>query len=245
MPTFSGRIPRCFVPAINPPFFVHAIALLSAIGSVDAVASPLGTSYSVQHRLGGEVGPPGITCISNSAASGDNIVIFNAVAETISTHVLGGAIPVVSELHQYLPNGSRYIQINTASQAGNDLYPAGGTHMGFSLHDLCFNIGLDDPLTWQGVDTVSLARITFYKDGAPLLGPFTITNLFSDPWDGVLDVTLEGGVGVGIDAVQLEITLTKNAPIPAASAWTLLATALALAIAGTAIVRSRPLSLPP
>jgi hypothetical protein len=172
--------------------------------------------YSVHHRLGAEIGGPQVTCFFNYGQTpGDDVVTFDDVAET-TRPLSNGVVPVVSELHEFQAGDMRYIQINTESQNGGDLFPGNVFHEPghVLLHDACFTVGLDDPLDWEGLDVVSLARITYFKDGATLVGPNVITQLFTNPWNGFINIATEGLTGLGIDAVQLEIVVTKDVLVP-------------------------------
>ncbi len=182
------------------------------------VASPVGTTYSVHHWLGADLdgaGPDGVTCfpIFDPGAPGDDIVNYDGIAETLRPDIFG-TVATVNELHEVQQDGTRYLQINTTSPMGTQLFPGGEMHEGQPLTDACFAIGLDDPLDWQGLDTVNLAVIRFFQDDLTLVGPVDITALFSNPWNGVLNVTLPGGAGLGINGVRLEIILEKQVGLP-------------------------------
>ena len=182
------------------------------------VASPVGSTYSVHHMLGADMddaGPDGITCVRifDPDSQLDDIVEFDSIAENIRPDILG-TTATVSEIHEIQTDGSRFIQINTTAPNGTDLFPSGQFSEGHALTDACFAIGLDDPLDWDGLDGVILAVIRFFHDGQVIIGPFDVTNLFTDPWNGALNLTLPGGAGLGINGVQLEIRVEKLVQVP-------------------------------
>ena len=184
------------------------------------VASPGGTTYSVSHRVGADLdgaGPQGITCffINNPLLPGapDDIVTFNAVAEPIRTDLFG-TVPMVSESDTGQPNGQRLVVITTQSQPGTDLFPSGFISGGVSLKDACFSIGLDDPLTWAGLDTIQSATLEFLTDGVPMTDPLDAISFFTDPWNGVVTITLPNGTGHGFNGVRLSLTTEKSIIVP-------------------------------
>jgi len=180
-----------------------------------AVASPVGTTYSVHHRVGAEVvgdGPP-IECFfiyhPTFPGAPDDIVNFDGFTEPIRTDLLG-TVPMVTETDTALPNGLRSIVIETKSPTGTDLFPTGFIQNGVPLTDACFAIGLDDALTWLGSDTVVEARIEFLTDNVLIAGPFDATSFLSDPWDGVVEITLPDGAGNGFNGVRLTLVTEKS-----------------------------------
>jgi hypothetical protein len=184
------------------------------------VATPLGTTYSVHHRVGADLddgGPDGVTCafIHHPANPGapDDIVTFDAVEEAIRTNVLG-TVPKVKETDTPLPNGQRRITIETSSPFGTDLFPGGFQQSGRALTDACFSVGLHDPLSWASTDTIISATMEFLKDNVVQLGPLPATSFFVNPWNGVVTITLPGGAGDGYNGVRLAITVVKTADIP-------------------------------
>lgn len=182
------------------------------------IASPEGSTYSVHHMVGADLdgaGPQGITCVRifDPNSQLDDIVAFDELPEALRPDILG-TTATVEELHTIQQSGSRFIEISTSSPAGTDLFPAGQTSGGETLPDACFAIGLDDPLDWQGLDVVTLAVIRFTKDGNTILGPSEITELFSDPWNGVMNITVPGAAGLGINGVVLSIQVDKVLPVP-------------------------------
>ena len=182
-----------------------------------SVASPAGTTYSVHHRLGALIDSgsgPQQTCfdIGDLNDPNDNIVTFDGVGETLRKDVFGTAATVV-ESDTPQTDGSRLIVITTSAPTGTDLFPAGVIIGTDPLTDACFSIGLDDPLDWEGLDTVAQADIAFLKDGVTQTSS-DITGLFSAPWDGKVDVILVGGAGQGYNGVRIQIKSNKNITPP-------------------------------
>lgn len=184
------------------------------------VASPIGTTYSISHRVGADLdgnGPQPITCfyIFNPALPGahDDIVNFDGLLETIRTDLLG-TVPTVIESDTAEPNGRRLITILTKSPTGTNLFPGGFRFGGVLMTDACFSIGLEDPLTWVGSDSVVTASIEFLKDDVVMAGPFDAISFFSAPWNGVVEITLPNGAGNGFNGVQLTLLTEKAISIP-------------------------------
>jgi len=185
------------------------------------IASPGGTTYSVSHRVGADLdgaGPQGITCffINNPLLPGapDDIVTFDAVAEPIRTDLFG-TVPMVSEADTAQPNGLRKVVIETQAPAGRDLFPGGIRHIGgVLLTDACFSIGVDpggDPLTWAGTDTIDSATLEFLKDDVVIIGgQNNAISFFSNPWNGVVTITLPNGTGQGFNGVRLTLMTQKS-----------------------------------
>lgn len=185
-----------------------------------AVASPVGTTYSVHHRVGADLdgnGPLPIACffIPTIPGAPDDVVNFDGFPEEIRTDLFG-TIPTVTESDTALPTGRRAITILTQSPTGTDLFPPGFSQGGVPLTDACFSIGGDrdkpvDPLTWVGSDTVFSAFIDFLIDEVPITEqPFDALSFFSDPWDGVVTITLPNGAGNGINGVRLSLVTEKS-----------------------------------
>lgn len=181
------------------------------------IAAPGGTTYSVSHRVGADFdddGPQPITCffIYSFALPGaqDDIVTFDGLTpEAIRTDFFG-TVPKVIETDDPQPNGQRLITIQTESPIGTDLFPAGFIQGGRVLTDACFSIGLEDPLTWFGSDTIVVATIEFLTDDVVMAGPFDAISFFTDPWDGVAEITLPGGAGNGFNGVRLTLLAEKS-----------------------------------
>jgi len=185
-----------------------------------AVASPEGTTYSVSHRVGADLdgtGPQSTTCffINNPLLPGtpDDIVTFNAVAEPIRTDLFG-TVPIVSESDTAQPSGRRLVVITTQSQPGTDLFPSGFMSGAVPLKDACFSIGLDDPLTWAGTDTIDTATLEFLTDGVTMAGPFDAISFFTVPWNGVVTIALPNGTGHGFNGVRLTLMTQKSINLP-------------------------------
>lgn len=182
------------------------------------VASPDGTTYSVHHRVGVDLdgaGPQDISCffIFDPALPGaqDDIITFDSISnpEALRTDELG-TVPTVVESDEPGLSGRRIITIETRSPQGTDLFPAGFESGGVALTDACFSIGLDDPLSWSGTDTVASAEISFLIDGVVVLGPAEADFFFQNPWNGVATITLPGGAGQGYNGVRLVLQVEKS-----------------------------------
>lgn len=186
-----------------------------------SVATPLGTTYSVSHRIGADLDGPGgepTTCFSlfiqSTPGAPDDIVTYDGLVETTRTDFFG-TIPTVIETST-IQDGSFLLAITTRSLSGADLFPGGITDSNnIPLTDACFTIGADDPLTWPSLDTVAAAIITLFKDGETIGNVINITSLFSNPWDGMVNAVIPDATGLGINQVQLQIFVNKNSVAPA------------------------------
>jgi len=177
-----------------------------------SVASPIGSTYSVHHRVGAMIdngNGPEQTCFDIGSINDptDYVVAFDGVTEPLRQNIFG-TIATVIESDTPQPDGSRLIVITTSSPTGTDLFP-GGVFIGPELTDACFTIGLDDPLSWEGLDTVVQADIAFLTDGA-IQTTGDVTALFSSPWDGIVDVALVNAAGLGYNGIRLEIRTNKS-----------------------------------
>ncbi len=184
------------------------------------IATPIGTTYSVSHRVGADLdgnGPQPISCfyIFNFAIPGapDDIVNFDGVLEPIRTDLLG-TIPTVIESDTPQPNGRRLLTILTKSPNGTDLFPGGFSQGVVPLTDACFSIGLEDQLTWAGSDSVLAATIEFLTNDVVMAGPFDAISFFDDPWDGEVEITFPGGSGNGYNGVRLVMLTEKAINLP-------------------------------
>ncbi|MGD2108987.1 MAG: hypothetical protein PVI86_06300 [Phycisphaerae bacterium] len=183
-----------------------------------SVASPYGTTYSVHHWVGVDLnGDERTECFPTAAdpppGPPDDIVLFDGTPEQIRMDVFG-TIPTVVETSTSNGDGTHTLIIDTQSPPDvTELFPLGLTDPGSGtpLVDACYLLGIDDPLNWPGVDTVTEATITFLDEDIPLIGPMDISDpaYFSDPWDGRVGVTLVDGAGLGINRVRLEIRVGK------------------------------------
>jgi len=189
------------------------------------VATPIETTYSVQHLLGGDtLGTGQITCFSIEASpptgAADNVVTFDNLPEAIKTHV-DGVIPIVTEELEDFGGGTRTLRIITSSASGGDLFPGGqiAPNGVTPLTAACFFVGLQDPLSWEGVDTVTAGNITFFAGNNLVAGPFDLTDppRFTDPWNGLLVVSFQNLAGQGVNRVQMEITVDKVVEGPTAA----------------------------
>jgi len=195
-------------------FVVFALPLtLSAQDG--GIASPSGQTYSVTHQLGrdpigNEPAPVCFPPVTQSTGAPDDVVIFDEVPEEIRTDVFG-TTPTIDEVN--LVTGSSSYTITIISRG--DLFPAGLTDtQGNPLTHGCFTIGLDDTLDWPGPNSVVAATLTARRDGVVRIGPLDVTDEFSVPWDGFLNVVLEDAAGTRINEVELQFFVTKNIAAP-------------------------------
>ncbi len=196
----------------------HWSALFCAIAAVTAstaVASPDGTLYSVHHRLGADLdgnGPQSITCFSihdlNIPGATDDIVTFDGVEEAIRTDRFG-TIPLVIE-SESTETGGLLLTISTEAPA--DLFPGGESSGGVPLTAACFSIGIDDPLTWAGSDRIVEAKLDLLIDDVVIVNQLDVISFFnpSDPWNGVVEITLPNAAGSGYNGVRLTLLLEKT-----------------------------------
>ncbi len=176
------------------------------------VASPVGSTYSIHHRVGAMIDSGnGLeeACFDIGSINDptDYVVSFDGAAETLRQDIFL-TTATANETDTPQGDGSRIIVITTSSPTGTDLFP-GGVFVGAPLTDACFSIGLDDPLTWDGVDTIDQAIIQFFKDGS-FQTSADVTAMFSSPWDGVFDISLSNAAGLGYNGVRLEIQTSKS-----------------------------------
>ncbi|MBI1826384.1 MAG: hypothetical protein HY287_15665 [Planctomycetes bacterium] len=181
-----------------------------------SVATPTGTTYSVSHREGADFdgdgpNPPQCIYIDDLALPGapDDIVTFDGQPEAIRTDALG-TVPTVTESEMSEPGGTQLITIETSSPHGTDLFPPGRVFQGTPLTYACFDVGLEDPLSWPGLDTVLSANIEYLIDGSTFMGPFDVLSFFPSPWNGTVELALPNGTGLGINGVRLSINLHKT-----------------------------------
>lgn len=189
-----------------------------------AVASPIGTTYSVHHLVGADIdGDQSTECFfiydNNDPPPGapDDVVLFDGIPEDIRTDILG-TVPTVVETSTDNGDGTHLLEIDTWSPQGTSLFPGGLTEPGGStpLVDACFLVGgiadiIGDPLDWPGMDTVTEAFISFLRDDEVVIGPVDVSGppYFAIPWDGHFRITVLDLAGVGINGVHLEILVTK------------------------------------
>lgn len=199
--------------------FSHVSGKPYAASSAGAVATPIGTTYSVHHMVGADLEGTGTvecrfifdTTIPPPGAP-DDTVSFDGIEEAIMTDVRG-TVPSVTEDKTDNADRTHLLVIDTSSASGTDLFPAGindpGT--GTELVDACFVFGIPDPLDWPGMDTVTAASISYLVDGTVVHGPFDVSasEFFTDPWPGFFGATLAGGAGQGINGVHMEIVVEK------------------------------------
>lgn len=191
----------------------------SMLFPLHALGTPIGTTYSVHHMVGADIDGEGrIICrfifdpSDPPPGAPDDVVTFDAVSEPIRTDVFG-TVPTVTESKTDNGTETHLLVIDTSSPRGTDLFPSGAEDpdTGTPLTDACFFIGLDDPLDWPGVDTVTAASISYLTDGNVVDGPFDVSGpvFFRDPWNGFFAVTLADGAGRDINGIRLEIQVEK------------------------------------
>ncbi len=183
-----------------------------------AIATPIGTTYSVHHMVGADLDQDGnIDCrwIYDPLLPGaqNDIVTYDAVAETTRTDVMGN-IPTVTESKTDNANGTHLLVIDTSASPGFVLFPGGVVDQGTStlLTDACFMIGVEDLLDWDGLDVVTSATVSFLSDGSVVSGPHVVSgpDYFTVPWNGLFGLTVEDLAGVGVDGVHVEILVGKE-----------------------------------
>lgn len=187
-----------------------------------AVATPLGTTYSVSHQVGADLDGPGgdpPVCVAifrpDLPGAQDDIIIYDSIPETIRTDIFG-TTATITESSIAQPDGSFQLIISSNAPTGTDLFPGGITDgQRNPLTDGCFIIGEDDPLTWSGLNTIAAAIITLSKDNETLIGPLNITSLFVSPWDGVARIIIPDVTGLGINRVRVEMIVSKSVEMPA------------------------------
>jgi hypothetical protein len=181
------------------------------------IASQVGSTYSVHHMLGADHdagGREGTTCVrifDSDSPTGDGVALEGG-ALTIRPDILG-TVAAVGTTQVIEADGRRLLWIETSSPPGTDLFPAGQALQGRALTDACFAVGLDDPLDLGGADVV-LAVARFTQDGRTVIGPQDVTGFFAQPWDGIVNLTVPGGAGLGINGVELEIQVQEAIGVP-------------------------------
>lgn len=186
------------------------------------VATPAGTTYSISHGIFGDPDGPGplaarCILISNPQLPGapDDIVRYDGVPEAIRTDLFG-TVPTINEAVVTNGDGTFQLVIDSFSPVGTDLFPdrfVDSTN-GEPLRDICFTIGLDDPLNWAGADTVTAALFELRKSGSTIVGPLNITGI-TNPWNGFFSVVVEQAAGLEANQVHIEILISKDVPPPA------------------------------
>lgn len=184
------------------------------------VATPAGSTYSVTHGIFGDPDGPGpepekCNLIFNPLLPGapDDVVRWDGVPEAIRTDLFG-TVPTIQETAVTNNDDTFQLVIDTFAPPGTDLFPDRLVDsQGMPLRDICYTIGLDDPLNWAGADFVLAALFELRKDGQRILGPINITDL-ANPWDGFLSVVVEQAAGLGANQVRLEILISKDVPPP-------------------------------
>jgi hypothetical protein len=184
------------------------------------IASPAGSTYSVHHMIHGDPDGPGpqpLQCIPifNPLLPGapDDVVLFDGLPESIRADLFG-TVPTVTERAIANPNGTFQVIVETSSPEETDLFPDRFVDsQGNPLRNICFSIGMDDPLDWAGTDTALAAFIEFRRDSDLLIGPLNITQ-FVTPWNGAFNVIVQNAAGLGINRVRLEVLIEKDVPPP-------------------------------
>lgn len=203
-----------------------ALALCALIVSADvASATPLGTTYSVHHRVGrdpdGPGGDPHICIQPPSAPGGDDIVTFDFIDEAVRADIFGNQASI-SEISQVNSDGSFLLTITSRLVAGDTLFPGELTDLeGNPLTAGCFSIGESDdgavdPMDWEGADLVLAATISMFDGEIPLIEGRDVTSFFVSPWDGRVTVPVDEALGAPIagrtvDEIELRILIGKDA----------------------------------
>lgn len=210
--------------SLFPRGVATAVLVILALPVVTAaqdggIASPNGETYSVTHRLARdpiapETEPVIISPIALPTGAPDDIVTFDGLPEDVRTYA-PDTTPTIDESSAVTGSASYTITITSRATSGDDLFPSGYTDTdGHPLTNGCFTIGLDDTLDWPGATHVVAATLTARHHGATVIGPLDVTNHFGFPWDGSLNVILDGAAGLGIDEVQLQFFATKDINAP-------------------------------
>jgi len=184
------------------------------------VATPAGSTYSVSHGIFGDpdgTGPAQASCILLYSpllpGAPDDIVRWDGVPEAIRTDLFG-TIPTVKETAITNGDGTFQLIIDTFAPAGTDLFPDRLVDsQGRPLRDICFTVGLDDPLNWAGADFVLAALLELRKDGVRISDPINITSL-TNPWNGFFSVVINQAAGMEVNQVRVEILISKDVPPP-------------------------------
>lgn len=218
----------------------------SVLGNVPLTLDPTGTTYSVHHLLG-TAGP----CLWQTSSPHSDSVTFDGVAEALDPHGTGengdpnfAADPYANETRidygEQPPGSGNFFSelvIDTYSQNGYDLYPAGygyypdpnfaGDPNYFVPADsTCYFIGITDPLDPGVQNEILSATIDFLIDGNSVFadpnvgGPAPISLplwLFVDDpnvslvWDGFTGIGF-GGIptGLGINQVKFTALMTPE-----------------------------------
>jgi len=186
------------------------------------IASPTGTSYSVFTGLADAAN--NLFLIEPTAPPvRDDIVMFDGSSEPINDYlaVAGGVQRSVIETVTVEDQTST---ISISVSGNGELFPSGFSGGGQPLTGAGIGIGIGlpailggvDPLTWPGPHAVHSATLSLV-DSQPPLGPFDITGLLSDPWNGVIGVVVSNATGRGTTAVRLDLVIDK-VPEPASLA---------------------------
>lgn len=173
-----------------------------------------GNIYSVNNMIG-EPQPNTTICYRttdpNLPGEPDDNVKFDGISENLATDVVGTVASVI-ESQTSNPDGTVNISIWASSPTQTDLFPGGFTSpdTGLPLTDICWFVGLDQPLDWIPAPTVISATITVTQDGAIIAGPEDVgpAGFFTVPWDGFFGVALPGGAGMLINGFHLELVVT-------------------------------------
>lgn len=230
MRRFSG-----FAVLIAAPMAAHASTLLTpvdamafstldgqSIPTAGGIASPNGTSFSVFTGLA-DAANNLFLIEPTSPPIRDDIVTFDAESELINDYlaVAGGVRRTVVE--SVVEQGqTSTVQISVSGNG--ELFPSGFSGNGQSLTGAGIGIGIGlpavlggtDPLTWPGPHSVRSATLSLVGSQPPL-GPFDITGLLSDPWNGVIGVVVSNATGRGTTAVRLDLVI-DTVPEPASLA---------------------------
>ncbi|TWT40558.1 hypothetical protein RAS1_42700 [Phycisphaerae bacterium RAS1] len=224
-----------FAASIAAPMAAHASSVLTPVHAdgyftldgrrvltAGGIASPTGTSFSVFTGLA-DAANNLFLIEPTTPPIRDDIVTFDAASELINDYlaVAGGVQRTVVE-SVVVKDQTSTVQISVSGDG--ELFPSGFSGSGQSLTGAGIGIGIGlpailggvDPLTWPGPHSVRSATMSLVGSQPPL-GPFDITGLLSDPWNGVIGVVVSNATGRGTTAVRLDLVI-DTVPEPASLA---------------------------
>jgi len=203
---------------INSFFAIVATTLLLASGVAKADPIP-GDLYGIAPGLGNSGG----FFLATGSAVTD--AVFDGVVDTIATDLGGGTIDVTEVLTDN-GDGTKTVYIEMVSTSG-ELFPSGFTDGGgIALDTAGFFMGasfgaspldFDSPPVLVAGGPWGVAAVLGGFDaspgadlsgpGAATIGPFDVTSIFANPWDGSTGVSFGAGtVGLGTSTMALWVT---------------------------------------
>ncbi len=181
--------------------------------STRAIGSPFGSTYSIEHGVGADVGAGFVECFDVSLGIDDDIVTFDGILETLDGLPPFAQTPLAHESEVPLAPGISEITIITSLPSlFDDLFPGGQTDLstGTPLVDGCYFVGLTDPLDWSPQPIVGHAQISLESTFTGFGEQGDITSFFPQPWSGQVGVILRDGAGLNIDDIRLEMEVITS-----------------------------------